>query len=293
MESVEVQERPENDAPHKRRWGRIVLIVVAVIALLAMTATAVTAATGGRWFGPHGGNAGQGPGGPQGQGGPQGMNRGFPGLQGVVTAVDGNAKTITLAGVPSVTTVTVDTNVKLTKTGSDGKPTDASLSEFKAGQVVRVHGKIDRGQTTPGQRPNPANFKFTVTEIVLPSGTVSGFGLVTVSGNTLTVVGMGGLSVSVTPASGATIKKMDGTAIATGDIKVGDRVFYRGTQGSGNTVSATDIRVMTGGMFPGGPRHGGDGQGPGSNGAGFGPGGPGAWWQNRSPNPPQAAPPSV
>ncbi|MDQ6908131.1 MAG: hypothetical protein M3176_15010 [Chloroflexota bacterium] len=287
MESTERDETPEPVAPEpQRRRGRIFLIAVAVIALLAVTATAVTAATTGWRFTRPGDSANAMPEWQQAQagpGGPNGQQRGFPGLQGIVTAVDTNAKTITLAGVPGVTTVTVDANVKLTMLKTDGTTDAATLTDFKAGQVVRVHGKPDRGQTPSGQRPNPANFKLTVSEITLaPAGMVRGFGLVTAtSGNTITVVGMGGLSLMVTPASGATLKKMDDSAFVIGDVKVGDHLMFSGQQ-NGNAISATDLRLIPQGSF---------GKG------GFGPGGPGGQggWHPGGSRPPGApgGPPSA
>ncbi len=270
MESTERDETPEPVAPEpQRRRGRVFLIAVAVIALLTVTATAVTATTTGWRFTRSGDSANTMPEWQQAQagpGGPNGQQRGFPGLQGIVTAVDANAKTITLAGVPGVTTVTVDANVTLTMLKADGTTTTAMLTDFKSGQLVRVHGKPDRGQTPSGQRPNPANFKLMVSEITLsPAGMVRGFGLVTAtSGNTITVVGMGGLSLTVTPASGATLKKMDGSAFAIGDVKVGDRLMFSGQQ-TGNAISASDLRLIPQGSFGKG------GFGPGS------PGGQGGW----------------
>lgn len=262
MEEREGHEAPEISAPPtSRHRGRTILVVGAALALLLVTATAVTAATGWR-FGRFQNNAATQdqakPNRPRGPGG-------LPGIEGVVTAVDQGAKTITLAGIPGVTTVTVDANVKLTAIQADGTTKPATLGDFKAGQVVRVHGKIDRGQIQPGQRPNPASIKLTVTEIVLQqSGVVRGFGLVTaVSGNTATIVGMGGLSLTVTPASGAMLKKADGSTFAMTDVKVGDHLMFGGTQ-SGNTISASTLRLIPQGSFgPGGfgPGHGGFGPG--------------------------------
>src|SRR5262249_33307054 len=133
----------------------------------------------------------------------------FSGLQGVVTAVDTNAKTITIAGVPGVTTVTVDNSVKLSARQADGTTKDAAITDFKAGQVVTVRGRIDRSQFQPGQRPDPSMLKLIVTELTVDvSGIVRGGGLVTaVSGNSITVSAMGGLTLTVTPASGAKITK--------------------------------------------------------------------------------------
>lgn len=248
------------------RWGRVILAVVTVVALLAVSSTAVTAATGKWRFGQHATGDQQfgrmTPGNGQGQ-------RGMPGLEGVVTAIDTSAKKITLAGAPGVTTVTVDASVALTALQADGTTKPAMLGDFAVGRVVRVHGKIDRSKIQPGQRPNPADITVMVTEITLvPNGDVRGFGLVTaVNGGALTVSGMGNLTVVVTPASGATIKKMDGTAVAVGDIKVGDRVSFHGTQQGGNAVSASDLRVMAPGAFGRG------GFGPGAGDPGFGPGG--------------------
>ncbi len=276
MEPTEISATPEPVVLEpKRHRGRIFLIVLAAIALLAVTATAVTAATTGWRLSRSSESANTIPEWQQAQaapGGPNGQQRGFPGLQGVVTAVDPAAKTITLAGVPGVTTVTIDANVKLTMLKADGTTTPATLTDFKPNQIVRVHGKPDRGQVPPGQAPNPANFKLTVSEITLaPAGLVHGFGLVTIaSGNTITVVGMGGLTLTVTPASNATLKKMDGSAFAIGDVKVGDHLMFSGQQ-NGNAVSASDLRLIPQGSFgkggffghgsgpggPGGPRPGG------------------------------------
>lgn len=270
MDEQTIQTTQGADAPSRpRRRGRAISAIGVALALLLLTATAATAATGWRFGHSHNDATAaheQAPG----QDHPAGRQRGgFPGLEGIVTAVDGSAKTITLAGVPGVTTVTIDANVKLTAVQPDGTTKSAALGDFKAGQVVRVHGKIDRGQLQPGQRPNPGNIKLIVTEIVLmPSGVVRGFGLVTaVNGNTVTVVGMGGLSLAVTPASSATLKKLDGSSFAVGDIKVGDHLMFRGTQ-NGNAISASDIRLIPQGSF----RPGGFGarRGPGESG---GPGG--------------------
>ncbi len=290
MEPTERYEIVEPVVPEpKRRRGRVVLIAVVAIALLAVTATAVTATTTGWRFTRSGDSANAMPDWQQAQaapGGPNGQQRGFPGLQGVVTAVDANAKTITLAGIPGVTTVTIDANVKLTTLKADGTTAAATLADFKAGQVVRVHGKLDRGQAPPGQRPNPANFKLTVSEITLaPAGMVRGFGLVTAtSGGTITVIGMGGLSLTLTPASGATLKKMDGSAFAIGDVKVGDHLMFSGQQ-NGNAVSASDLRLIPQGSFGTG------GFGPGGQGKPRGPGG----WHPGGPRPPGApgSPPSA
>jgi hypothetical protein len=178
--------------------------------------------------------------------------RGFPGLQGVVTAIDANAKTITVAGVPGVTTVTVDANVKLSARQADGTTKDAAITDFKAGQVVQVRGKVDRSQFQPGQRPDPSKIKLTVTELVVDvSGVVRGGGIVTaVNGSSITVSAMGGLMLTVTPTSGAKITKADKSAGSASDIHVGDHISFQGTQ-QGNTVSASDIRVMGGGPFGG------------------------------------------
>jgi hypothetical protein len=196
---------------------------------------------------------------------------GFPGLEGVVTVVDESAKTLTIAGVPGVTTVTIDANVKLTMMNADGTTQNVALGDFRAGEVVQVRGKIDRSQFTPGQRPDPTKIKLTVTEIVVPpAGIVRGSGIVTaINGNTFTVVGMGNLTLSVTPASGATLKKADGSTFAVGDIKVGDHLTFSGTQ-SGNAISASNLRLMPQGSFGQGGFGGfGPRRGPG------GPGGPG------------------
>jgi len=263
----EVQGLREPATSHRTpRWGRVILAVVTVVTLLAISATAVTAATGKWRFGQHASGDQQfdkmASGNGQGQ-------RGMPGLEGVVTAIDAGAKKITLAGAPGVTTVTVDATVALTALQADGTTKPATLGDFTVGRVVRVHGKIDRSKIQPGQRPNPADITLMVTEITLvPNGDVRGFGLVTaINGGALTVSEMGNLTVVVTPASGATIKKMDGMAVAVGDIKVGDRVAFHGTQQSGNAVSASDLRVMAQGSFGRG------GFGPGMGGSGFGPGG--------------------
>jgi hypothetical protein len=166
-------------------------------------------------------------------------------LQGVVTAVDANAKTITIAGVPGVTTVTVDNTVKLSTRQADGTTKDAAITDFKAGQVVTVHGRIDRSQFQPGQRPDPSKLKLIVTELTVDvSGIVRSGGLVTaVSSNSFTVSAMGGLTLTVTPASGAKITKADRSAGSASDIHVGDHISFQGTQ-QGTTISASDIRVM-------------------------------------------------
>jgi hypothetical protein len=270
--------------PRAQHRARTVLIVGAALALLLVTATAVTAATGWR-FGRFQNHA------MAGRDQAPGMNRpggqgGMPGIQGVVTALDESAKTVTIAGIPGVTTVTIDANVKLSAIQADGTTRSAALGDFLPGKVIRVHGKIDRGQITPGQRPNPANFKLTVTEIVLQSGVARGFGLVTaVSGNTVTINEMGGLSLTVTPGAGATLKKMDGSTFAMSDIKVGDHLIFSGTQ-SGNAISASSLRLIAQGSF--GP--GGFGRGPGGFGPprGPGPNGPNGPKPPGTPKPPSA-----
>src|SRR5258708_7262222 len=119
METVESGMTPDA-MPPRRRMPRGVVIgaIVGLVALLALGATAVTAHVNAKrldarpatwWHGGTGnasGTPGSGgpampgrpgvPGRPGGPGGPGGMGpgqRGFPGLQGVITAVDANAKT--------------------------------------------------------------------------------------------------------------------------------------------------------------------------------------------------------
>jgi hypothetical protein len=266
-------EAHESAAPSRRRPARTMLVIGVALALLLVTATAVTAAGGWPFRTHYGATAAQkqapAPGGPMMQG-----RGGFPGLEGVVTAVDESAKTLTIAGVPGVTTVTIDANVKLTMMNADGTTQNVALGDFRAGEVVQVRGKIDRSQFTPGQRPDPTKIKLTVTEIVVPpAGIVRGSGIVTaIKGNTITVVGMGNLALNVTPASGATLKKVDGSAFAVGDIKVGDHLTFRGTQNA-DAISASDLRLMPQGSF-----------GQGGFGPRRGPGGPGGG------NPPPGAP---
>jgi hypothetical protein len=257
--------------------GVIIGAIVGLIALLALGATAVTAhvnasrldAQPATWWHSGAGNAtgtpGAGgsavpgrPGGPARPGFPGmpgfpgGMRPGqggFPGLQGVVTAVDANAKTITIAGVPGVTTVTVDNTVKLSARQADGTVKDAAITDFKAGQVVQVRGSIDRSQFQPGQRPDPSKIKLTVTQLTVDvSGVVRSSGIVTaVSGNSITVSAPGGLTLTVTPASGAKITKSDKSAGSASDIHVGDHISFQGTQ-QANTINASDIRIMGGGF---------------------------------------------
>jgi hypothetical protein len=274
METMETNETPAAASPRRRiSRGVFVGAIVGLVALLLLGATAVTAhvnakrldaapmtwwhvsmsgATGTPGAGGSGGpgRAGRPPG-PPGPGGMGPGQRGLPGIQGVITAVDPNAKTITIAGVPGVTTVTVDANVKLSARQADGTTKDAAITDFKAGQVVQVRGTIDRIQFQPGQRPDPSKIKLTVTELVADaSGIVRGGGIVTaVTGNAFTVNAMGGLTLTVTPASGAKITKADKSAGGAGDIHVGDRISFQGTQ-QGATVSASDIRVMGGGFGP-------------------------------------------
>jgi hypothetical protein len=260
-------------APPRPHRARTVLMIGAALALLLVTATAVTAAGGWPFSRAHYGmTAAQkqapAPGGPMMQG-----RGGFPGLEGVVTAVDESSKTLTIAGVPGVTTVTIDANIKLTMTNADGTTQNVALGDFRVGEIVQVHGKIDRSQFTPGQRPDPTKIKLTVTEIVVPpAGIVRGSGIVTaINGNTFTVVEMGNLTLSVTPASGATLNKADGSTFAVGDIKVGDHLTFSGTQ-SGNAISASNLRLMPQGSFGQGgfggfgPRRGPGGPGGPSNG---------------------------
>ncbi|MGI8854875.1 MAG: hypothetical protein ACR2JW_03915 [Thermomicrobiales bacterium] len=277
MDENRLPEAYERAAPARPHRARTVLIIGGALALLLVTATAVTAATGWPFRNHNDATTAQAQ--APGQGGPMMQGRGgFPGLEGVVTAVDQVAKTLTIAGVPGVTTVTIDANVKLTQTNADGTTQNVALGDFRTGEVVQVHGKIDRSQIQPGQRPDPTKIKLTVTEIVVPpAGVARGSGIVTaIKGNTITVVGMGNLTLNVTPASGATLKKMDGSTFAVGDIKVGDHLTFRGTQ-SGDAISASDLRLMPQGSFgmggfggygprggPGGPGGQGGGNPPGS-----------------------------
>lgn len=274
MESTESTEAGEPTAqrpPRRARRGILIGVSVALVALLVLGATAVTAQrnekrfAGGAFAGHAFGMPNDAPGNDKPRG-PWGDGRGMPGLQGVVTAVDASAKTIILAGIPGVPTVTADANLKLTAAQADGTTKPAALADFKAGQVVRVHGTIDRSQIPQGQKPDPSKIKLTVTEITaLPSGVVRGFGLVTaVNGSTFTVQAMGGLTLTVNGSAAKVTKGRDNAAASAGDIKVGDRISFTGTQ-QGNAVNATQIGLMSGG-FPFGP--GGFG-GPGK------PGGPG------------------
>jgi hypothetical protein len=190
----------------------------------------------------------------------RGMGNGGFGPEAIVTAVDTNAQTITLAGVPQqLTTIKVDSSVKLTAIQPDGTSKDATISDFKTGALVRVQLNIqrpNRGKGTPpannGQAPN-----FSVKGLaLLPAGTVRVEGLVTANSNgTVQIVGMGGLQLTVNAGS-AKITKGQNTAAGVGDITVGTRILATGTQ-SGTTVNATTVRIIDlsafgrGGMRPG------------------------------------------
>jgi hypothetical protein len=275
MDENTTPEPHESAAPSRSHRTRTALMIGAALALLLVTATAVTAAGWPFSHTHNGATAAQKQ--PPAPGGPMTQGRGrFPGLEGVVTVVDESAKTLTIAGVPGVTTVTIDANVKLTMMNADGTTQNVALGDFRAGEVVQVHGTIDRSQFTPGQRPDPTKIKLTVTEIVVPpAGVVRGSGIVTaVSGNTFTVVEMGNLTFSVTPAGGATLKKMDGSTFAIGDVKVGDHLTFTGTQ-NGNAISASNLRLMPQGSFGQGGFGGfGPRRGPGGTGGGNPPGAP-------------------
>jgi hypothetical protein len=248
----------------QQRRGLLIGVTVGLVALLVLGATAVTAHANAKrldarpatWW--HSGTSDApgtpGPGAPGGPGRPGGMMAGrgdFPGLQGVITAADTNAKTITIAGLPGVTTVTVDNSVKLSARQADGTTKDAAITDFTAGRVVQVRGTVDRGQSQPGQRPDPSKIKLTVTELIVDtSGTVRTGGLVTaVSGSAFTVSAMGGLTLTVTPANGAKITKADKSAGSASDIHIGDRIFVQGAQ-QGSTINASDIRIAGGAPGP-------------------------------------------
>ncbi|GEM_PF-4571533 len=215
-------------------------VIAAIIALLAVATTAFAAGSGGHRGGPAKNDSKD--------------DRGF-GPRAIVTAVDTTNQTITLGGVPQpVATIKVDQNVKLVAIQPDGTTKDAAIGDFKTGSLVEVHiqfnGRPGRGHGPgqPGNTPsqpstgqNPPNV--TVTELALvPAGQVRVEGLVTATGNTLTIVDGGGLQLTINLSSGAKVTKGAATASAT-DIKVGDRIMVTGTQ-NGATVNADTIRIF-------------------------------------------------
>ena len=233
-----------------RTRTRVVIgLGVAVLALLVLTTTAFAAGPFGRFQPGNGDNNGT-----------MG-DRGF-GPEAIVTAVDTNAQTITLAGVPQqITTVKVDSNVKLTAIQADGTSKDAAIGDFKVGSLVRVQLNIqrpNRGSGSPpannGQAPNVSVKGLAL----LPAGIVHVEGLVTASSNgTVQIVGMGGLQLTVNAGS-ATITKGQNTAAGVGDITVGTRIVATGTQ-SGTTVNATTVNIIDLSNFgKGGAKHGQD-----------------------------------
>jgi hypothetical protein len=236
----------------KRTRARIAIGVgVAILALLVLTTTALAAGPFGHFQAGNGNNGDTG-------------NRGF-GPQAIVTAVDTNAQTITLAGVPQqLTTIKVDSNVKLTAIQPDGTAKDATIADFKPGALVRVQLNIqrpNRGKGATGTPPaNTGNQPMPNVSVkglaLLPTGTVSVEGLVTASSNgTVQIVGMGGLQLTVNAGS-AKITKGQNTAATVGDITVGTRIIATGTQ-SGTTVNATTVRIIDLSMFgKGGARPG-------------------------------------
>ncbi|MDQ2784661.1 MAG: hypothetical protein M3Y58_06630 [Chloroflexota bacterium] len=258
-----------------RRKRVMIGIVAAIVALLTVATTVFASGFGGR----HGFAA------PTGNNQPSNNqmgnnNRGF-GPRAIVTAADTTKHTITLGGLPQqIATVTINQNVKLVAIQPDGTTKDAAIGDFTTGSLVEVHfqfngrGGRGRGNGQPGMTPNqpgngptqpgttpnqPSNGQgqpnVTVTELALvPAGQVRVEGLVTATGNTLTIVDGGGLQLTITPSGSAKVTK--GTATASGtDIKVGDRITVSGTQ-NGAGVNADTIRIfdpsaMRSGMRPG------------------------------------------
>ncbi len=251
-------------------------IVAAIVALLTVATTVFASGFGGRhdFAAPTGNNQ---PSTNQ----PGNTNRGDRGFgpRAIVTAVD--TTTITLGGVPQqIATVKVDQSVKLVAIQPDGTTKDVTIGDFKVGSLVAVHFQFNgrggrghgagqpgttpnqpgNGSPQPGAAPNqPSNNQgqpnVTVTELALvPVGQVRVEGLVTATGSTLTIVDGGGLQLTITPTSGATVTKGTATASVT-DIKVGDRITATGTQ-NGATVNAATLRIfdpsaMKSGMRPG------------------------------------------
>lgn len=234
-----------------RRTGMLIGIGAALLALVVLATTAFAAGPGGR-FGNRAGN-----------GNDNGNENGGGnfGPQAVVTAVDTGAQTITLAGVPQqIATVKVGANVKLTAIQPDGTSKDAAIGDFKAGSLVRVAVNAQHGGRGGQGGQGTQTPSATVTGLaLLPAGQARVEGLVTAtSGGTLTIVGMGGLQLTVN-TSGATVTRGQNNAASAGDIKVGDRIVAGGTQ-NGATINATTVRIFDlsnlgrGGANPGGAR---------------------------------------
>ncbi len=233
-----------------KRMGRRTRVVIgvgaALLALVVLATTAFAAGPGGR-FGNRGG---------------MGNGNGNFGPEAVVTAVDTSAQTITLAGVPQqIAAVKVDATVKLTATQPDGTKKDVAIGDFKAGSLVRVELNVQRGNGRSGQGTTGQTPTATVKGItLLPAGQARVEGLVTAtSGGTLTVVGMGGLQLTVNTSGAKVTKGQNDAAASAGDIKVGDRITAGGAQ-SGTTINATTLRILDlsnrgrGGQKPAGMR---------------------------------------
>jgi hypothetical protein len=229
---------------------------VAILALLVLTTTAFAAGPFGRFQAGNGNNSNNGHMG----------NRGFE-PEAIVTAVDTTAQTITLAGVPQqMTTVKVDSNVKLTAIQPDGTSKDATIADFKTGALVRVQLNIQRPNrgngnngTPPANTGNQPAANVSVKGLaLLPAGIVHVEGLVTANSNgTIQIVGMGGLQLTVNAGS-ATITKGQNAAATANDITVGTRIVATGTQ-SGTTVNATTVRIVDlSALGKGGPKQGQD-----------------------------------
>lgn len=227
-----------------RRARALIGIGAALLALIVLATTAIAAGPGGR-FGNRGGN------------GSGGSGDGNFSPEAVVTAVDTGAQTITLAGVPQqIATVKVDANVKLTAIQPDGTSKDAAIGDFKTGSLVRVALNVQRGNRQAGQAPAA-----TVQGLsLLPAGQARVEGLVTANnGGTLTIVGMGGLQLTVNTSGAKVTQGQNNAAANAGDIKVGDRIVASGAQ-NGTAINATTVRILDlsnlerGGMNPAGAR---------------------------------------
>lgn len=234
------------DMARKIGAGKRRLALGAALAIIALLVVATTAFAQG--FGPGGrGPGGHGPGNGNGQ---MNDNGGFHGIRAVVGSVDTGTSTITLAGLPqNISTIKVDSAVKLVTLQADGTTQPAQLGDFKAGALVEVgfargQKNGNQGSATPAPAQGQGRFNVTVNQIALvPANAVRVEGLVlSTSNGAVQISTEGGLRLNVKTDGNTKYTKGQNGAAGFGDIQVGNRIGVGGAQ-SGDTITATTIRI--------------------------------------------------
>lgn len=170
-----------------------------------------------------------------------GKGRG-PGINGTVTAVNGNTITVTQKTGPNATTTTtytVDaTNAKVLKNG-----TSSTVSNIAVGDMVMVQGTVNGTNVTATMIRDGIGrgqgWQQQTAAIVQGNGQPVIAGSVTaINGNTLTVTNKSNVTYTV-DASSAKIAK-GGASVSLASVATGDSVIVQGTV-NGTSVTASSV----------------------------------------------------